>query len=221
MMLIYLINREVCPLITTITQIFWSDASQVRATDYPNDICKSAILKLQSLKEVSDYNDCPICDEDWIDYLFKACSHCQFENMQKNVFHFNCKYEKAVHEKLTPVSFFDLVLHVQLDQSALTDWGGWKLLVKSKEFFAQAARSSKLKGAETLNASKEDKAWMSISPADGHGFTHDWLSNDPSGPSSSKTERKCAETAKGVQLEASKVALNALQAVDATNSSMN
>ena len=222
----------------------------------------TAISKLLSLKEASDRNDCPISEEDWIGYLFKALNHCRVENMNSKVLDFKVNYEKAVQKNQTPPSFLELVRDFQILELALKDCKGWKLPVKSKASFAQAAKSSpkispkkerddkrppahsnsKPKKKETSNASKGDKPWMSKPPSDGfttqvrHGDTYYWhpkeklwrkwkvedchkckrLSDDSSGPSQSKTEKKCAETAEGVRLEASKVALNALQAGDAT-----
>ena len=118
--------------------------------------------------------------------------------MQSKVLDFKVDYEKAVRKGKTPPSFLELVRDIQIYELTLKGCYGWKLQVKSKASFAQAAKSapkvtpkkeeeSKQSSAKSNSKSKEketkeDKSWMSQPPSDGftskvhHGTTWYWHS---------------------------------------------
>lgn len=116
-----------------------------------------------------------------------------------------------------------------------------KSSVKDDKDKKQSSKSNSKSKKEDTTSSSNDKSWISVPPSDGfvtkvvHGTNYYWhstckawrkwkvkdcnkckkLSNDTSTSSSSNSEQKRVEREKGVRLEASKVALNALEAGDA------
>ena len=142
--------------------------------------------------------------------------------MKTKVLDFKVNNEKEVHEKRTPLSFLELVGNIQIYELTVMDWDGWK----SKVSFAQAAKSTLKTPQKKEGEGKQSSAKLMqtlITGIQRRSFgTHGKLkivrnakklSDDSSVPFSSKAEKKRHAE---VRLEASKVALNTLQAGDAT-----